>query len=266
MKSGYDDFFRKAKQNSEKQKTKTKPRPQREVEQDLRRAFGLSTRPKKRYWPKPSLVLCVLSFVTLMLAGWWLFDPNQAEEVFSRIEVRVLGEVQAESSPKAAEKKDAPKTKTEAESAAAENKTAEGGSAQETSPSEEDLNHYSKLGERKKELDQREKELVELEAELQKQKVELDKRIKELQEVREQIATLLKDRVEVDQAKVDKLVEFYSNMKPKQAAEIIGTIDEDLAIEVLGKMKKKNAAEIMNLLPPTKAQTLSEKYAGYKKR
>jgi flagellar motility protein MotE (MotC chaperone) len=30
-------------------------------------------------------------------------------------------------------------------------------------------------------------------------------------------------------------------------------------------MKKKNAADIMNLLKPEKAQTISEKYAGYKR-
>ena len=80
-----------------------------------------------------------------------------------------------------------------------------------------------------------------------------------------QIAQTLKDRVEVDQEKVTKLVDLYSNMKPKQAADVIGSINEDLAVEVLAKMKKKSAAEIMNLLSPEKARVLSEKYTGYRR-
>jgi len=101
---------------------------------------------------------------------------------------------------------------------------------------------------------------------LQRQKVELDKRIVQLEEMRTQIAQVLKERVEVDQEKVNKLVDLYSNMKPKQAADVIGTINEDLAVEVLAKMKKKNAAEIMNLLSPDKARVLSEKYTGYRRQ
>src|SRR5690606_22357856 len=91
----------------------------------------------------------------------------------------------------------------------------------------------------------------------------LDKRIRQLEEMRGQIGQVLKDRVELDQEKVGKLVDLYSNMRPKQAAEIIGSLNEDLAVEVLAKMKKKSAAEIMNLLPPEKAKVLSEKYTGY---
>ena len=53
-------------------------------------------------------------------------------------------------------------------------------------------------------------------------------------------------------------------MKPGQAANIISTINEDLAIQVLSKMKKKNAAQILNMIEPAKARVLSEKFAGYK--
>ncbi len=130
--------------------------------------------------------------------------------------------------------------------------------------SAEDLSHFEKLKQRKVELDLREKELAELEEELQKQKVELDKRIAQLEEMRGQIAQILKDRVEVDQEKVNKLVDLYSNMKPKQAADVIGSINEDLAVEVLAKIEKESAAEIMNLLPPEKPG-YSEKYTGYRR-
>lgn len=130
----------------------------------------------------------------------------------------------------------------------------------------EDLNYFSKLRDRKRNLDQREKELNKLEEELHYQKKEIEKRIGKLEEVRREIASVLKEKVQVDEKKVNKLVSFYSNMKPKQAADIITTINEDLAVEVLGKMKKKDAAAILNLLTPKKARTLSEKFAGYQRR
>ncbi len=55
-------------------------------------------------------------------------------------------------------------------------------------------------------------------------------------------------------------------MKPQQAAKVFESMDEDLAIEILGRMKKKPAAEILNLVKSEKAQVLSEKYAGYKRK
>jgi flagellar motility protein MotE (MotC chaperone) len=155
----------------------------------------------------------------------------------------------------------AARDKTAAETAGKET----GQGPEEKSSVSGDISHFGKLRQRKEELDRREKELVELEEELHKQKSELDKRISQLEEMRNQIAQILKDRVDVDQEKVNKLVELYSNMKPKQAADVIGSINEDLAVEILAKMKKKNAAEIMNLLPPEKSKVLSEKYTGYRR-
>ena len=55
-------------------------------------------------------------------------------------------------------------------------------------------------------------------------------------------------------------------MKPQQAAKVFETMDEDLAVEIIGRMKRKPAAEILNLLKAEKAQVISEKYTGYKRR
>jgi flagellar motility protein MotE (MotC chaperone) len=129
----------------------------------------------------------------------------------------------------------------------------------------EELSFFNKLNERKKELDLREAELTKLDEELQKQKEELDEKIKQLEAMRSQISQTLKSRVATDQQKVDKLVDFYSNMKPQQAAKVIETLNEDLSVEVLDKMKKKNAAEILNAMDAKKARRLSELLAGYQR-
>ena len=111
------------------------------------------------------------------------------------------------------------------------------------------MSYLSKLQDRKNELDRREENLAKLEEELHKQKlrskVELKKK---LTLIRDEISRVLKDRVNVDQEKVDKLVDFYSNMKAQNAAQVIAEIDEDLAVEILGKKKKEKCREILNLI------------------
>lgn len=127
----------------------------------------------------------------------------------------------------------------------------------------EDVSYFSKLVERKDQLDQREQDLNRLEEELQKQRVSIENQIERLETLRGEVSEILKDRVELDQERVNKLVEMYSNMKPKQAAEVFETLNERLAIEVLGRMKKQNAAQILNLIDKEKAKALTEKFAGY---
>lgn len=238
-------------------------------EQRLRRKFHMNKKKKSRP-PFPMKALAGLA-VTMVLAGIYVTNPDGVEKLLSKIEVGAFGQAQAadketgkKPAEKAAEKSHDGAAHAE-KAAAGEKDAAKPKAGEEKTASAEDLGHYEKLKQRKDELDAREKELTELEEELQRQKVELDKRISQLEDMRNQIAQTLKDRVEVDQEKVTKLVDLYSNMKPKQAADVIGSINEDLAVEVLAKMKKKSAAEIMNLLSPDKARVLSEKYTGYRR-
>jgi flagellar motility protein MotE (MotC chaperone) len=244
MKNGYDQFFAAAKKTASQKKS-----PKR------------AKKPAARF---PLLAL-VGFFVSAVGFGYASVYPDEFNQIFQKVEIRFMSIASAadETAPaNSAAKKPGGAEKTAAN---ADAKTADDAATKDDSKAE-DLSYLSKLNERKKELDAREKELGELEEELHKQRDEVEVRIKKLEDIRRQIASVLKDKVDADQSKVDKLVEFYSNMKPKQAADILGTINEDLAVEILGKMKKKNAAEILNLLAPAKAQTISEKFAGYKRR
>lgn len=256
----YQQFFKKAQEAKRGEKPAAKAAPKETAEQVLRRAVRMRERKKQ---PVPWKALVALS-ASLVLTGFYFAAPEYFENLASRIEVRAMGSASAAEEKKAAEKSSTSAAGKE-KAAAGEVHGEQGKSREEKEVVSEDLSHFEKLKQRKEELDLREKELTELEEELQRQKAELDKRITQLEEMRGQIAQVLKDRVEVDQEKVTKLVDLYSNMKPKQAADVIGTINEDLAVEVLAKMKKKNAAEIMNLLSPDKARALSEKYTGYRR-
>ncbi len=129
-----------------------------------------------------------------------------------------------------------------------------------------DFDFVKDFKDRKKALDQKEEELKTWEAEIQAQKTDLDSKIKEIQNIRKEISAQLEERVKTDQAKIDTLVQVYSQMKSSQAAKVFESLDEDLAVDILTKMKKKSAADILNLLKADRAQVLSEKYAGYSSR
>lgn len=266
MKSGYDQFFKKARENAGSGPKATGGRPR--FEMNERRmapqakpapAATPARRPlpsRKRRKASIPWKLAGGSFLGLILALAGYLEHEKIESFLRRVEISMI-------SPASAKEDTAPAPKD----------VKKGEAAPEVAPapvakkefSEEDMNHFAKLNERKRELDAREAELARLEAEIQVQKVELGKRMQELESTRRSISSVLEEKVQTDEKKVETLVQMYSNMKPQQAAKIFEEMDEDLAVEIIGRMKKKNAAEIMNLIKSEKAKVFAEKFAGYKR-
>jgi flagellar motility protein MotE (MotC chaperone) len=267
--NGYDQFFKNARKAATHGEV-TKPSRQfstsnvhfelseEDIEKQLKLRMGMKSKPKKKKKTIPWKLMGV-SFLGLLATAWGFQNFEQVEKYVKRIEISFLGSAMAEEAPA---KKAAPAAKDVAaakpEEAAKEEKKA--------ALTDDEIDHLSKLNARKKELDEREEELARAELELQTQKAELDKRLKDLEDVRRGISSVLEEKVKGDDKKIDTLVQMYSDMKPPQAAKVFETMDEDLAVDILGRMKKKNAADIMNLLKSEKAQVLSEKFAGYKRK
>ena len=278
MKSGYDQFFKKARENagqspardgsgsnSARKKT-AKPRfdlsnsEQRtdptvdQITRELRQR--LQNKKKKRHAKIP-WKLAGASFVGMLLAAAGFLEHARIETILKNVEISMIGSASAE------EKSPAP-TKAKPEVKKEETKAA-GEAPKKTEFSQEELNHFAKLNERKHELDAREEELNRMETEIQAQKAEIEKKIQTLDKTRRDISSVLEEKVKTDDKKIETLVQTYSNMKPQQAAKVLEEMNEDLAVEIVGRMKKKNAAEIMNLLKPEKAKIFAEKFAGYKR-
>jgi flagellar motility protein MotE (MotC chaperone) len=258
-KGGYDQFFKAAKR-AKAPSTKNKfPLPKPDAEETIRKA--LKMRSAKRAKPFPFVP--VLCGAVLISAGiGYLAKPDLVDQLVQRVQVRAVGQVEAEEKPA---KDSGPAAATAAKDAAANSNAKKSEPQAKDQSVAEDTSYIDKLRTRKEELDLREKELNQLEEELQRQKVEVDQRIRQLEQMRRDIASVLKERMDADETQVNKLVDLYSTMKPKQAADVIGSLQEDLAVQILGKMKKKNAAEVMNVLPADKARALSEKLTGYKR-
>ena len=243
MSSGYDNYFKQAKK-SKKSQPKAKPKKRRARRKPQSLGMG---------W-----VLMMTLLFGIFTAGYLNLD--EVDKLLAKVEVNFIGPALA------AAEKAADESLKEAKTSAKDKAAAAAECEPKEKYSDEEVSHFSKLNDRKRELDLRETELNALEEELHKQRAEVEKRIEKLETIRTDISGTLREKVAVDEKRVKTLVDFYSNMKPKKAADVFNNLNEDLAVEVLGRMKKKNAAEIMNLLEPKKAKILSEKYTGYKRR
>ena len=247
MSSGYESYFKQAKKNKPPKK-----KPQ------ARRRTKKRSAARKSQGPGIGWVLMMTLLFAIFTAGYLNLD--EVDRLLAKVEVNFIGPALAAAEKAADEGLNPAKSSTQDKSdSAAECEVKE-------KFTEEEVSHFSKLNDRKRQLDLREEELNALEEELHKQRAEVEKRIEKLESIRTDISGTLREKVAIDEKRVKTLVDFYSNMKPKKAADIFNNLNEDLAVEVLGRMKKKSAAEIMNLLEPKKAKILSEKYTGYKRR
>lgn len=256
MKSGYDTHFKKI-----KKQTRFQVKPA--TAQATQRSEGIKVQKKRK---KQSFPLMSVLITVCILGGatYGYMNPHIVEQYFGKIEIGFLGESFAESG--AGQQQKLPvDSKKAAGTADGKSLEAKPKTTAATGLTPEEVALFNSLDERKKQLDAKEAELKKLEEELHNQKVELEKRLASLEQLRTQIGNQLQERVNTDAEQVDKLVAFYSSMKPQTAAKVIEKLNEDLAVEVLKKMKKKEAAEIMNMIESEKAQRLSEKFAGYKK-
>ncbi len=108
-----------------------------------------------------------------------------------------------------------------------------------------------RLREREAELDRRERNLRDLEK-------ELDEKLEELRALQAEVDEMLKQADVVRDEKIAHLVNVYSNMEPPQAAAVLETLNEDIAVKVLAGMRGREAGDILTNVNPQKAARLSE--------
>lgn len=78
-----------------------------------------------------------------------------------------------------------------------------------------------------------------------------------LDELKQEVESLLERANAAHVADVDRLVGLYAAMKPKDAAAIMNDLDLEVTIAVLGTMPERGAAPIMAALNPVRARALS---------
>jgi flagellar motility protein MotE (MotC chaperone) len=101
------------------------------------------------------------------------------------------------------------------------------------------------------ELNRREQELARLQT-------TIDGKLAELQALEKRLKIMLKNAKETQDKKMKHLVDVYSNMKAKQAAQVIQTLDEKISVKILAGMRGRKAGEILTYVRADKAARLSE--------
>lgn len=254
MKSGYDQFFQKAKENNRASGISATKAPKIQLKSKKQ-----MVQKRKKSYTNITLFSAFCFLVTLCA----YLNEDELGKYGQMIEVNFLGSAQAEntSQPEQAPSKGQAKPETSPEGEVAKDEKTSGA----TELDSENMDPLAKLKERSSQLDLKEQELKRYEEELAKQKEEIEKKLADLQSARDNIAAGLNEKVVLDEKKIESLVQLYSSMKPQSSAKIFETMDEDLVVELLTKMKKKSAAEILNSMKAEKAKLISEKFAGIKR-
>jgi len=107
------------------------------------------------------------------------------------------------------------------------------------------------LKSRAEDLERKEQALKTLEA-------DLNARMTKLQSLETLLKGMLAEAKTIKDEKMRHLIDVYTNMKSKQAASVLETLDENIAVKILAGMKGRQAGEILTFVTPKKAAKLSE--------
>ena len=100
-----------------------------------------------------------------------------------------------------------------------------------------------------------------------KPKPEEKKQSKKLTLSRKEIEEQMKQREDAEKKRVSKLARLYNGMKPKDAAEAMDALDDDLAVTILQRMEEGTASKVLSEFEPAKAARLTQIiYEGTKKK
>ncbi|MDR1124740.1 MAG: hypothetical protein LBM64_01585 [Deltaproteobacteria bacterium] len=110
-------------------------------------------------------------------------------------------------------------------------------------------------------LTRKQEELARQEQDLKILQAELDSQFQQMQELELRLKIMLKDAEELKDTRYRHLVDVLSNMKARQAADVLSSLDEKIAVRVLAGMRGRQAGEILSLADPARAARLAEALA-----
>lgn len=190
----------------------------------------------------------LLAAVKLAAIGVLWFPPAPPEkELLQPVVIRAASAGQAMAAEAAPAASQAPKS--EAHEKPGGNATAATTNSSESARTEAD--QIQDLNARQLALDKKE-------AELKAMEMELDEKLQKLKAMEVRMQALIDSAGSIQAEKMQHLVDVYSNMKPKQAAQVLETLEETIAVRILAGMSGRKAGEILSSVRPDQAARLSE--------
>ncbi len=108
---------------------------------------------------------------------------------------------------------------------------------------------------------QREIEIRKEENRLIELRADIKKRIATLKKIENRLQNTLKKADSSDKKSINHLVRAYSAMGPDEAAQLLNTMNLNLAVRILRDMQVKKAGTILAVVEPRRAARISEKLA-----
>ncbi|HEY0600707.1 MotE family protein, partial [Brevundimonas sp.] len=134
--------------------------------------------------------------------------------------------------------------------------------AQQAGISPAELRIIQSLSARRTELDARDADLASMLPLMTAAEQKLDAKVAALAAVKAEVQALLGQVGEREKAEVDRLVAVYSAMRPREAARVFATLDDDVRLPVAAAMRPRSLAAVMAQMEPAAARELTEKLAG----
>jgi flagellar motility protein MotE (MotC chaperone) len=133
--------------------------------------------------------------------------------------------------------------------------------AQQAGISPAELRIIQSLSARRTELDARDADMASMLPLMAAAEQKLDAKVAALEAVKAEVRTLLGQVTEQEKAENDRLVAVYSAMRPREAARVFATLDDDVRLPVAAAMRPRSLAAIMAQMDPAAARMLTEKLA-----
>lgn len=90
----------------------------------------------------------------------------------------------------------------------------------------------------------------------------VDDKIAALTALRGEIEALIGQVDAREQAEIDRLVQVYSAMRPREAAAVFAVLEDEVRLPVAAAMRPRSLAAIMAQMPPAAARQLTERLAS----
>ncbi|HXQ51253.1 MAG TPA: hypothetical protein VN802_09195 [Stellaceae bacterium] len=123
--------------------------------------------------------------------------------------------------------------------------------------SAEEIGVLQQLSARRVELDRRAAELSDREVLMQAAEKRIDEKIAKLETLQKSIEATVKQRNDVEDARVQSLAHMYEQMKPAEASRILDQLEVPVVLTMLSHMREMKAAPILAAMDPAKAKAVT---------
>jgi len=134
--------------------------------------------------------------------------------------------------------------------------------AQQAGISPAELKIIQSLSQRRTELDARDQDFATTLPLMVAAEQKLDAKVKALEALKAEMKQMLGQVDEREKAEIDRLVQVYSAMRPKEAAPVMASLEDRVRLPVAAAMRPRTLAAIMAQMTPPQAKELTEKLAA----